>query len=514
MKISFRTRLFVAAAAIVATVLAAVLLIGWNRVMAFEAARLDKRLCMEAKRLATQPMRSDNGSQGVTDLLNKLHLRDVNHVMFYVPPRGAGNGRSSQNWEAEIASDSLAWRISRDEPASAAAAKPSENPPAPAPPLPRSPSGLQEQQAPPRPPKPDPPQDRGPPRGGVCALASVTLQDRPWRAARYSVTEEDMEEHQSRRSLLAVDLRATQAEIQDVLTQAFMLVVPLALIFTALGAWLLAALTIRPVNRLRKSMQVVTQKALDQRVSSHNEDHEFVALIDAYNTMLSRLENSFQQASRFSADAAHELKTPLTILQGRIEQKLHQTQDFAEQQALGGLLDEVGRLSDITRKLLLLSQVDAGYLALQRSSIDLSRMLADLTIDTQMLLSDQTLQCEINEGLKIEGDELLLRQLLNNLISNAVRYCRSGGWIKVSAKKIPSGVEVVFSNATNAISQDQRDRFFNRFYRGDASHNRRVDGNGLGLSIAGEIARAHGGELVLVTSLPDEVVLRLTLPLG
>jgi two-component system, OmpR family, heavy metal sensor histidine kinase CusS len=514
MKFYFRTRLFIVAAAIVATVLAAVLLIGWNRVMAFEATRLDQRLCMEAMRLATQPMRSDNGPQVVTDLLNKLHLRDAKQVMFYLSPRGAGEVESSHNWQEEFANGSLTWRISSDEPASAAAATPPENRPLPAHPPPRPPLGSQEQQAQLRPPKPDPPQDLGPPRGGVCSLASITMQDRPWRAARYAYIKENSEENYSKRNLLAVDLMATQAEIQDVLKQAFMLVIPLALIFTALGAWLLAALTIRPVNRLRKSMQVVTQKALDQRLSSRNEDHEFTVLIDAYNTMLSRLENSFKQASRFSADAAHELRTPLTILQGRIEQRLHQTLDFSEQQELGGLLDEVGRLSDITRKLLLLSQVDAGYLALQRSSIDLSQMLADMTTDAQMLLSDQTLQCDIGEGLKIEGDTLLIRQLLNNLISNAVRYCRPSGWIRLTARAIPSGVEVVFSNATHVISQDQRDRFFDRFYRGDASHNRRIEGNGLGLSIAGEIARAHGGELILTTSLPDEVILHLTLPLS
>ena len=292
------------------------------------------------------------------------------------------------------------------------------------------------------------------------------------------------------------------------------MVIPLALIFTALGAWLLSVLTMRPVNRLRTAMQVVTQQALDQRLSSYGEDYEFEILISAYNTMLSRLEISFQQASRFSADAAHELKTPLTILQGRIEQSLNQTHGSMTQQELSGLLDEVGRLSDITRKLLLLSQVDAGYLALQHTRIDLSETLGDMAADMQMLLTDQTLQCAIAPELTIQADALLLRQLLNNLVSNAVRYCRADGWITLSARAMPSGVEVVISNATQVIASEERARFFDRFYRGDASHNRRTDGNGLGLSIAREIARAHGGDLVLMASAADEVDLQLTLPLS
>ena len=471
MTISFRTRLFFIAGLIVTTVITAVMLIGWNRVLAFEADRLEQRLCMEAKRLATQPARKDDASRMVNDVLGKLHLNSAGQVMLYFQARGLGESFQSSNWLPEFAQDSAPWRTV----ASAGADERSD------------------------------PGER-PPQAGACAIASFTVLGGPWRAARFT--------HNDGHSVLAVDLSATQTEIQSALKQALVMVVPLALIFTALGAWLLSALTMRPVNRLRTAMQVVTQKALDQRLSSYGEDYEFEVLISAYNTMLSRLEVSFQQASRFSADAAHELKTPLTILQGRIEQSLHQAHGSMTQQELSGLLDEVGRLSDITRKLLLLSQVDAGYLALQHTSINLSETLGDMAADTQMLLTDQTLQCAIEQGLTIQGDMLLLRQLLNNLVSNAVRYCRTDGWIRLSARAMPAGVEVVFSNASQHVAPEDRARFFDRFYRGDASHNRRNDGNGLGLSLAREIARAHGGDLVLAPSESDIVILQLTLPLS
>ena len=489
MTISFRTRLFVIAGLIVATVITAVMLIGWNRVLAFEADRLEQRLCMEAKRLATQPARGEDVSRMVGDVLGKLQLNSVGQVMLYVEAGRAGASFQSFNWQPEFVRDSAPWRTIAN--FGAEPARPSDKKNAPPPP----------------PPSLDRP-DRGdsPPSNGACELASVTRMGSPWRAARFTSKEG--------RSVLAVDLEATQTEIQSALKQALVMVVPLALIFTALGAWLLSVLTMRPVNRLRKSMQFVTRNALDQRLSSYGEDYEFEVLISAYNTMLSRLEISFQQASRFSADAAHELKTPLTILQGRIEQNLNQTHGSMTQQELSGLLDEVGRLSDITRKLLLLSQVDAGYLALKHTRIHLSETLCDMVADMQMLLTDQTLQCSIEPELTIQADALLLRQLLNNLVSNAVRYCRAEGWIRVSARAMPSGVEVVFANASQSIALEERARFFDRFYRGDASHNRRTDGNGLGLSIAREIARAHGGELALTESAADEVILQLALPLS
>jgi signal transduction histidine kinase len=206
------------------------------------------------------------------------------------------------------------------------------------------------------------------------------------------------------------------------------------------------------------------------------------------------------------------LKTPLTILQGRLEQALHRATDAATQAGLTDMLDEVGRLAAITRKLLLLSQADAGQLALHRTAVDLAEMLNTLVADAQMLATGQRVSSTVAPGLRTQGDALLLRQLFNNLLSNALRYGRPGGWMAVSGRQQTGGVEVVFANATAPLGAAQRARFFNRFHRGDGAHNRAVDGHGLGLSLSREIARAHGGDLTLQASPDDEVRLRLWLP--
>ncbi|MFZ4480296.1 MAG: ATP-binding protein [Rhodoferax sp.] len=314
------------------------------------------------------------------------------------------------------------------------------------------------------------------------------------------------------RSIVAADLAATKGDLQNALQNALMLVVPLALALSALGAWLLAAMTMRPVNRLRDSMRNVTQKALDQRLPTAGEDIEFRELIGAYNTMLERLQASFQHASRFSADAAHELRTPLTILRGRLEEAVNKSDNRAVQAELTDLQDEVSRLSGIVRKLLLLSQADAGRLALTITEIDLSAMLGELLSDTEMLLGGQKLSSAIEPHLMTQGDTMLLRQLFNNLISNAVRYCQVDGAISVAGRALPGGTEVVFSNTCEPVLQESRARFFDRFFRGEASHNRAIEGNGLGLSLAREIARAHGGDLTLEPSALDLVKVRLFLP--
>ena len=498
MSISFRTRLFVIAGLIVGLVLSAVLLVGYERVLAFEVGRLDERLCMEGRRLATQPFRPDTVDRLQSDVMSKLRISAPEQLMlkFEASPGTVRDSDSFQSagWQDFLTLDAKQWQpVAERQRPDANNDRPErrDRPPSREDRQPPGPQGAERG-------------SRQPPNELRCALASIDASQRQWRAAR--VTSNDGS------SMLAVDLAAIKGELQDAFAKALQIVIPLALLLTALGAWLLSTLTMRPVIRLQQAMANITQKALDARMPARGEDREFVALIDAYNAMLARLEASFQQASRFSSDAAHELKTPLTILQGHIEQALGEATQPALQVKLMGLLDEIARLSDITRKLLLLSQADAGYMALQRVPIDLSRMLEEMADDAQMLLTTQRLECNISRRLVVSGDAVLLRQLFNNLISNAVRHGLPGGGIRLNARATEGGIEVEISNATQAIDAKNRAQFFDRFFRGDLAHSRTVEGSGLGLSLSREIALAHGGNLVMLPSAADVVSLRLTLP--
>jgi heavy metal sensor kinase len=314
------------------------------------------------------------------------------------------------------------------------------------------------------------------------------------------------------RGFIAAERRAATAELEEALRRVLAPVVPLALVLIGTGAWLLSSLVMRPLNRLREAMTSMTPDALGQRLSSHGEDREFRELIGAYNAMLERLAASFEQASRFSADAAHELKTPLTVLQGRLELALRRSESGAMQEDLAEMLEEVGRLAAITRKLLLLSQADAGGLALNVTKVDLAEMLAELVADGHMLATGHEIASAIEPGLSVQGDALLLGQLFNNLVSNALRYCPPGGRIEVAGRRAGDAVEVVFSNTTAPIAARERQRLFDRFYRLDPARTRKGEGSGLGLSLAREIARAHGGDLQLEPSAEDVVRLRVTLP--
>lgn len=300
------------------------------------------------------------------------------------------------------------------------------------------------------------------------------------------------------------------------LRQAAVIALPLALVLTGLGAWLLSSLAMKPVTRLRDAMKAVDETALDQRLPAEREDREFQDLIDSYNRMLDRLEASFNQASRFSADAAHELKTPLTILQGRLEAAIARSDGQAIQPQLAEMLDEVARLASISRKLLLLSQADAGKLALLPARVDFSRLLDEQLADLRMLAGDAlTVSAEIEPGLQLEADAQLLGQILNNLASNALKYAPAGGRIHLQARRAAGGIELLMGNTASGLSAQDRARFFERFFRADASRTREPgSGHGLGLSLSRMMVRAHGGELSLLPSADNEVLLRLFLPTG
>lgn len=307
------------------------------------------------------------------------------------------------------------------------------------------------------------------------------------------------------RSLSNVQLRATFGRFAGALAILAALI--------GLLSWYLAGGAMRPVERLTRVMVRINAMDLDRRVSTQQEDREFAELIAVFNAMLDRLQRSYQQAVRFSGDAAHELKTPLTILQGELERGFARAaNDPALEQGLANMLDEVRRLDSIVRKLLLLARADAGQLQIPMARVNLGPQLEELAEDISLMDDSREVRLEIPAHLAVNGDAELLGQVLHNLVSNAIKYGTAGGWIALAARTEGQNWQIDISNASDGIAAEHWDRLFDRFYRADQAHNRRVSGVGLGLSLARDIARAHGGTLELADPGPGNVCFRLTLP--
>jgi two-component system, OmpR family, heavy metal sensor histidine kinase CusS len=305
------------------------------------------------------------------------------------------------------------------------------------------------------------------------------------------------------------DLHADTGRFQ----RAFLVAAPLALLLLAAGGWVLATRALRPVALITQTAENISARDLSRRVPPVSADAELARLVDVINGMLARLERSYGQAIRFSGDAAHELQTPLTVLQGELDNAVQSAAPGSEeQQRYGALLEEVQRLKVITQKLLLLSRADAGRLALSPSHIDLSAMLASAMEDVGAMAPNLRIEKDFQPGVEVFADEALLGQALGNMAANAVKYNTEGGLIRFELKAEDGWVRFTLRNSGERIPPEDREKVFDRFYRVDKSHSRSIPGAGLGLSLAREIARAHGGDLVLDPDAHDLISFTLTLP--
>lgn len=344
-----------------------------------------------------------------------------------------------------------------------------------------------------------PPRNLPPPR-----FTTLTANDRSWRMMTM--------QNQDVFFVLALDLAEFQSELRSMQT-LFMLAIPVALFLLAVGGWLLAGQALRPVRTLTGVARQITARDLHQRVPASKADPEFEELITILNGMLDRLEKSFQQASRFSADAAHELNTPLTILQGQMELAIQNASSEADQQLFAGLLEEVERLKNIVRKLLMLAKADTGQLKLHLERIDLGAEIDSLLHDADVLAPGLKIERELDPNIVIMADPDLLMQVLQNLLSNAIKYNRPGGLIRLTLSRQADRALFMIGNTTPPAIALNSKLLFTRFYRGDSSRSRHIDGVGLGLNLSREIVLAHQGSLTLQESKEGWVSFALMLPI-
>jgi signal transduction histidine kinase len=494
---SFRLRLALLSATLTGVVLAAFGLGSWWLIRNVKMDRLDSDLRSAAHRLVTRNPTDTPWAQVEVRLTNDLGVRDPARVLLLVQGGDAVPVYRSAHWPNAIDAGTLDWAAP---PPEFRAELPDFSF------FPRAFAQETPDRPPHRGPRPDgmDPARRPPPPPPRMAMARRLVDGAEWHLALASTS--------VARVALGADARVIDAEMRGI-RNAFLVALPFALVLIGLGSWLFAARALRPVHKLVTTTRKVTVEGLGQRIDATGEDKEFAELIEVYNRMLARLERSFQQAHRFTADAAHELKTPLAIVQGQLERAINQTEGRAIQTTLTSVLDEVRRLSVISRKLLLLSQADAGRLTIFREPVDLSKMLEELMEDTRMLAPHLTLHSNIHGGLQLQADSGLLRQVLHNLISNAIKYNVDGGWIRIATSRWEQRIEVVVSNASQGIPAQDRGKIFERFFRADPAHSRHVEGVGLGLSLSREIARAHGGDLLLKSDAGGAVEFSLLLPL-
>jgi two-component system OmpR family sensor kinase len=294
----------------------------------------------------------------------------------------------------------------------------------------------------------------------------------------------------------------------DLLQDILYVAVPLALTVAGLGGWFLARRSLRPVVTMSARAQRISAENLDQRLPVANPRDELGGLAATFNELLARLGNSFSQQRQFMTDASHELRTPLSVIRTTSAVTLQrEDRDKSEyREALTIVEQQARRLSRIVEDMFVLARADAGHPTLQITEFYLDELLAETTRAAAVLASQKNLQLEepsLPEA-PFRGDEELLRQMLWNLLDNAVKYTPRGGTVRIALVSGNAEYVVTVSDSGGGISPEIQPHIFERFYRADKARSRAETANeggaGLGLPIARWIAEAHHGRLELQRS--------------
>ncbi len=295
------------------------------------------------------------------------------------------------------------------------------------------------------------------------------------------------------------------ADDLNLLRGIFYIAVPTSLVLTGLAGWFLARKSLAPVVVMSETARRISAENLEERLPVANPRDELGRLATTFNQLLGRLDQSFSQQRQFMADASHELRTPLTVMltasEVTLDQPHRKESEYREALAIFG--EQTRRLARIVEEMFTLARADAGQRELEPGDFYLDELVAETVRAASVLAGSKNVAIELApiKSSPYRGDEGLLRQMLLNLLNNAVKYTHPGGKVSLRLAQQDSAYMITVADTGIGISVEAQPYIFERFYRADKARGRAElgtsSGAGLGLSIAKWITDAHGGLLTL-----------------
>jgi heavy metal sensor kinase len=331
-------------------------------------------------------------------------------------------------------------------------------------------------------------------KGRVTFETNRTIGTSPIRIVTMPIIE-------GRRITNIVQVASSLEDVERALKTLFLILsitIPSALAVASVGGNFLANRALRPVKEVTNTARAITSHNLNKRIRIEKVKDEIGHLAETFNDMISRLDQSFRNIRQFSADASHELKTPLTVLKGEIEVALRRARTAEEyRKILSSNLEEINNMTKIVDDLLLLSRADTGEVALTKTRVNLSEFLTEMQIQAQVLATSKSIDVYFhnNQSVSAQVDPLRLKSMMLNLIENGIKYSVPGGRIDITLEKEDSFAIITVSDQGIGIPQEALPHIYDRFFRVDKARSRKEGGSGLGLSICKWIAEAHNGSI-------------------
>jgi two-component system heavy metal sensor histidine kinase CusS len=270
-----------------------------------------------------------------------------------------------------------------------------------------------------------------------------------------------------------------------------------------------------PLRDIAETARHIGSATLSERIRAEGRPTEIADLADTFNAMLQRLEESFVRLSQFSADIAHELRTPVNNIRGEAEVALARARSADEyREVLGSCLEEAVRLSEVIESLLFLARSESPGEHLNRIQEDIGALLADVRDYYEAAASEAGVTLAVDGGGGVIGDvdRGLLQRAIGNLVSNALAHTRAGGKIAMSARGQAGRIRIEIADTGSGIPAEDLPRVFDRFYRADPARPRKSGGAGLGLAIVRQIALLHGGEVQIASQVGQGTTVSVVLP--
>ncbi|MCE9681705.1 heavy metal sensor histidine kinase [Halomonas alkalisoli] len=276
--------------------------------------------------------------------------------------------------------------------------------------------------------------------------------------------------------------------------------IAMATLIAALLGWLAVHNGLSPLRRVTRTAGQLSADRLGERLSERDAPPEMLALVSAFNGMLDRLEADFKRLRDFSADIAHELRTPVSNLLTETQVALSRPRSAeAYREVLHSNLEEFERLARMIADMLFLAKADHGLLPNPAETVMLEQEAGALLEFYEALAEEKGVDLQLTGHAKVTGDRLMLRRALSNLVSNAVRHTPAGGTIEITITPTQNMAQLTVSNPGETIPADQLPRLFERFHRADNIRSHHGEGAGLGLAITRSIAKAHGGDITVIS---------------
>jgi two-component system, OmpR family, heavy metal sensor histidine kinase CusS len=290
----------------------------------------------------------------------------------------------------------------------------------------------------------------------------------------------------------ALDVTASDKILATYWTRLCILLVIAVAIASVLG-WLLARRGLSPLRRIANSMERISAEQLDERIGRQPWPAELQSLARAFDAMLGRLEASFERLSRFSADLAHEFRTPVNNLVAAASVTMARARSDAEyQDTLAVIVEEGERLTRMISSMLFLARADNAKQAVNREALSTGEEFSKLRDFFEALAEQRGVTITAKGDLPLQADSVLLRRALSNLIANALQHTSSGGEVRLEATQTAEGVRICVTDTGEGIAPEHLPHLFARFYRADASR-ASSERSGLGLAVVNSIVELHAG---------------------